>query len=840
MKRRSILFALVLLLPSLIGLTALTGTSSSIDNIHSVRAAVVNLDEPVTLDSGTTLPAGRQITARLTQGTGSEGSTSLTWDIVSADTAATGLSDGTYAAVVTIPKDFSSGIADVLQGASTTAPQVSIEANGSSDVMGLISHAVVASASKEFGTTLTVNYLDASLAGTGQIASGMEDAADGAGELADGSSTLYEGASELAEGSATLSDGVSTLADGTVTLADGMSTLADGSVTLADGMSTLTNGSSRLANGATTLSNGMSDLRTGSNQLATGASTLSTGVSGYTSGVDNAASGSATLAAGADQLVTGVASYTDGVQQVYNGITQPSGASSVSLQDGAAQVADGLSQLDSELQNIDTSALEALPGQLDSAAEGAEELKAAADSLPALIEACGQGDAAACQGAGTIAQEISGGAGTLNQQLSAGASSARSSSQSLSGQVNTLKTSVSTLSAGASSVSGGIDTLAEQINSNLLGANAEQLNAGAQQLASGSSTLNNGLNTLSSNSQSLNSGANQLASGSSTLADGTASAADGADTLAEGANDLADGTADAADGARTLSDGTVTASTGANTLADGAVSASDGAETLAGGAQSLAEGSFTLSDGANTLVDGLRDAGNQIPVYDTDEASAMSNAIASPISVSYSSAQAGTKTSLAGGASAIALWIGALITVVGLGAMGSRRIASATTPVNFVRSSARPAVLFALGQSVLLAAVLVATGVSLSHPMAVLVVIACTAISLTIVHQGLLAVFGQRGGVIASLFLLVAQVVSMDGVLPAQPGGIFTAVRQAFPLPRAADALTTLITGIGPSVGGAIAVVMAWAVVAFVASIAAVARRRQTSLGSLRAAAARA
>src|SRR5690606_35906800 len=68
----------------------------------AATAAVVNHDEPVTVD-GQTLPIGRELAGKLTQDENSP----YDWVLTDADDADDGLNAGRYSAVVTIPKNFS-------------------------------------------------------------------------------------------------------------------------------------------------------------------------------------------------------------------------------------------------------------------------------------------------------------------------------------------------------------------------------------------------------------------------------------------------------------------------------------------------------------------------------------------------------------------------------------------------------------------------------------------------------------------------------------------------------------------------------------------------------------
>ena len=748
MKRRSILLTLVMVLPALLGLTTLVATSDSVDNIDAIPAAIVNLDEPVTLDSGDTLPAGRQMLASLT----APDQTTLDWSVVSADTAESGLAEGTYYAVVTIPSTFSRQVADVLQGDSTTVPQVEVSSSSSSPVVGSLTSALVTSAANDLGTTLTVSYLDTSLAATTTISDSIGDAARGAQDLHEGQESAAEGASTLADGAASLTTGLESLHSGT-------------------------------------------------SELSSGADTLADGVGTYTDAVSSAASGASTLASGASSLSSGVAAYTGGVAQVYSGITKAQSGSSTSLKDGAATVAAGIDTLNTTLASVDVSGLATMPNQLGSAADAANTISdTAGTQLTQAIAACqfqtAQLTAAGltsvpsdqtdyCAAATQIATGIVSGASTLGNSLSEGADQATAAASQLS-TLSEGQDALEQLSAGAHAVSDGISTLATSINSNLLGTNASTLTSGASQLATGATTLSEGLATLNASSSAVTSGASQLATGATSLDEGAASANDGADQLAEGAATLADGSAQ-------------------------------------------------LTEGASTLADGLSQAQDAIPTYTDDQASEMASAIATPVGVSDQGGDSSAMTAFASAAGVAGLWIGTLLAILCLGSINRRRIESAATPFALTVQSLWPAAVLSVIQALALWVTFILAGVEMSHAFAALLILLLASVALTAVQQALLTACGRRGGIAISLFLFVAQAVCLGIIFPSQTqGGFLAIINSTTPMPAAAGALQTLITGTGATVGNAIAVLLVWAAIAFVVELVAIKKRRQTSLGAVR------
>ena len=92
----------ILLVPLVIGGLLVWALWNPTERLGDVKAAVVNLDQPVTVN-GQTVPLGRQLSAGLLDGKNDN----FSWVLTDEKDAASGLADGSYVSVVTIPKDFS-------------------------------------------------------------------------------------------------------------------------------------------------------------------------------------------------------------------------------------------------------------------------------------------------------------------------------------------------------------------------------------------------------------------------------------------------------------------------------------------------------------------------------------------------------------------------------------------------------------------------------------------------------------------------------------------------------------------------------------------------------------
>ncbi|MCC2336154.1 YhgE/Pip domain-containing protein [Cellulomonas wangsupingiae] len=456
------------------------------DGLARVQAAVVNEDEPVTLE-GQYTPLGRQLAGALVEG--SEVAANYEWVVTDEADATAGLQDGTYAAVVTIPENFSAAATSFASGEGT-AEQATVEITsppGATTVDQAVASTVTTAATRVLGEQLTTTYIENVLVGfttlseqLGEAADGATALADGVGQLADGTGQLATGADGLATGAATLADGTTQLQDGSYELATGTSQLATGARGLADGAQQLADGAGASATGARELANGATGLTTGTSQLAGGLGQTAAQIADPTTGLPALDAGATGLATGTRQLVTEMLSTAQLLATV-NGCTAPT---------------------DSPTCGIALGQVAALQEQLDPAS--AESLVNGADRL-----------------AGGIGVAVNGDGTVENPGLVVGL-------QQLAGGAAALDTGARTLAGGAGQLADGIDQLA----------------AGTSGLADGASTLADGASQLAGGSSQLAAGVAQLGGGASQLADGSAQLADGVRQTNEGAGQLAQGTAE--------------------------------------------------------------------------------------------------------------------------------------------------------------------------------------------------------------------------------------------------------------------------------------------------------
>lgn len=423
----------VLLLPVVIGGILVAALYNPVERLDNLTAAVVNEDEPVTVD-GQLVPLGRQLTAGLVEGSDDLDS-NLTWTLSNADDAAAGLADGTYATVITIPENFTAAALSTRPG--ETPEQATIEVTTPPDsliVDDAITAQVASAAASTMGTELSTVYLE-------NVFLGFTTLGDQLGAAADGAQQLADGATQAADGAAQLPDGISQLADG----------------------------NEQLASGATQLAGGLDQIASGIGGAATGANTIASGLDAAAAGVQSAelkdaASKSATFA---DQAMKQAIALGG---SLYN--TSPT--------------APGLTQQ-----------LGALAAQCDPDVSGAAfcgQLAAAAGSAGAAAQSAGDIATSAGTAAGYAGGTLTG-LTKLMDETSAGLTQAANGTRDLSSGLVQLQSATTQSATGASGLSDGASQLASGATQAADGATS--LADGVAQLADGTGELATGLATAS-------------------------------------------------------------------------------------------------------------------------------------------------------------------------------------------------------------------------------------------------------------------------------------------------------------------------------------------------------
>ncbi|TDX74544.1 putative membrane protein [Rathayibacter sp. PhB151] len=538
------------------------------------------------------------------------------------------------------------------------------------------------------------------------------------------------------------------------------------------GFNTLNQQIGQAADGAGTLADG-------ADQLGTGASTLADGTSTLADGIDDLATGASGLSDGVAQLGTGASSLADGVAQVGTGASDLSGGVS-QLATGAQQSADGATQLATGAGSL---------------ADGLDGLSASTTEL------------------GASTQQIA--------TLSAGAAASTAGTlQGLQRVLATCRTAECLTALGVIADAQTSATGPVTLTTTAAGATA-QLDAGIRVGANGQPSLVSGVASAATGARGVADGAGSLAGGLTQLSTGAATAAGGASQLATGASS-------AADGARQLASGATTAADGAAQLSTGASSAADGARQLADGAGGVSDGALQLADGTRSLATGLDAAVAQLPTYTESESQNLADVVSDPVENSSSS------TDLFGASSVpffatIALWLGALATFLVLAAFSHRALSSTRSSAALALSSYVPALVIGLVQGLAVAIVMSAVA-SLDlvtwFGFAALAMLAGA--SFAAVNQGLVALLGGLGRFVS----MVAAVIGLGAGIISTVPGVFDDALAFLPLSAAQNALAGVVEGTG-GVGAAVVGLLIWLLFGLLLTVAAIARKRVTSVRAL-------
>ena len=487
-----------------------------------------------------------------------------------------------------------------------------------------------------------------------------------------------------------------------------------------------------------------------------------------------------------------------------------------------------------------------LAGKLGEAADGADRLAEGTTQLGAGSEELATGLGELADGADRLAtgsQKLSGGAGELadgTSRLATGARQLADGTQQLAGGLGALErrtdplpSQTDRLADGAADIARGVDGYSklllgwsEACKDPIIAARAARLCVATERA----------VGVDGSRAREFSQGAQQLADGTRQLADGMPEltgaidqAAGGAAELATGADRLADGTQKLATGAAEVADGAAKLSEGAGRLAEGAGQASDGAGRLA-------DGTAELGSGSEELADGLQRGADAIPVYDDEERRDLAGVIAEPVAAEQAQDRATPdgRTQVAPGAIAFALWLGAFVTFLMRPALPERLLRRASSASRLAGGGLLPAVLVGAAQAVLLFVALLALGADPAAPGATLLLMLVASAAFAAVNQAFVAVLGRRRGWLWTIAFTGVQVVSLGGVIPLDTAPWpLQLLNGALPVPSAANGLTvTVLDGPG-SVAAAVAVLVAWALAGFVATVLAARRAQQVDVEEL-------
>ncbi|RKR18936.1 YhgE/Pip family protein [Arthrobacter oryzae] len=430
------------LVPLLYGAVYLYANWDPYGKLNQIDAALVVQDTGAASADGTRLEAGRKVAESLVDGH------VFNWKTVtSTEEADQGVSNGTYAFALKIPKDFSANLASPGSFDAANQAMLNVTTNDAnnyllSTIVDKLTTAVHTTVAKEVGEE-TANRL---LTGFGTIHTQMLKASDGAARLADGVTRLHDGTVTLHQGTGELKSGAAGLYNGEVKLRDGASSLSAGAGQLSSGLTQLKDKTAALPASAQQLADGAAQVAAGNAALNTQMQAIPGQLAAAQQAAQQAAAQGqrARVVASTSRLVaSGVLTQdqADKVVAEVDATPAPPAATSASasaaklqaaaaqvqkLSDGAAAVSGGTAQLAGAAPALSDAVAKASAGadQLaigsaalaagqQNAVDGAGKLSQGAQKLDDGAAQLESGAATASDGAGTLAGELARGAGKV-------------------------------------------------------------------------------------------------------------------------------------------------------------------------------------------------------------------------------------------------------------------------------------------------------------------------------------------------------------------------------------------------------------------------------------------
>lgn len=392
------------------------------------------------------------------------------------------------------------------------------------------------------------------------------------------------------------------------------------------------------------------------------------------------------------------------------------------------------------------------------------------------------------------ATALDGGISELSEgltRLSAGTTDAATGGHDLASGLDSLHT-------GAADLSTGLTHLASQTST--LTSDAAKLAAGASQVSTGVSTIAQLAGaypsmTLAQLEAMLEANGGSLTS----LSTGASSVSSGAATLSSSAPVLTDAISQLDSGAVKVASGSASAQHGATDLSSGLDALAGGARTAAAGATSAQTGSSDLAAGTDTFATTLAESAALAPTYTSEEMAALSTVIATPVVLDETTANEvqGFGEGFAPFFIALATFVGALITWLILRPLPRRPLASNASGMRTVMTGYVPAVFIAVGQVVIMMAVLVlGVGLRPEHLIATTLFVALTTLAFLALQQMFIILLGTAAGRVVSLVLLMLQLSSSGGTYPVETTPtFFSAIHPYMPATYVVNGLRALMGG---------------------------------------------
>ncbi|WP_461239965.1 YhgE/Pip family protein [Paucilactobacillus sp. N302-9] len=689
--------------------------------------------------------------------------------------------------------------------------------------------------------------------------------------LDSGLNTYKSGVDSLVSANQQMNAGLTELQAKAQPLVSGTSQLATGSKSLADGVNQYTNGVSdmnaanqKVLGGLTTMNQSTGSLGDGTTALAAGSQSLAQGIHNFRYGIDDGNPDDVGLDAGIQQIKAGVSANDKIIASVSDmtKLMKQAQTDTTQVQTDMNNLQSGLDTLNSMLPLL--SKVQQMKGQLgilnfipnsdavkSKQTDANSKAKAVLDAVNALpadtpnladlktkaqasvtststLGSTAVTEANALQTVKTQANDALSGF-TLDQDTAQGMiddlqnlqtestnllnettpllsddtinelNSVASSTQDLKDGLDHLQlvadTNLDKLSDGANQVADGNAQLADQTPS---------LIDGIKQLFTGESQIVSGGKQLEANKAALQSGANQVASGNKQLSDSAPALIGGVAQLVSGSNQITQG------GSQLKSGGNQLVS-GSRQISDGSSQIKSGTSQLADGSDQVQAGLVTATDGVTTLNTKLVDGAQQIG--DVNAGTGNVNHFATPVSSREKdvAANENLKNVFAPLVLAFALFIGAVVTQLGLFIPNKKQAALKDEPLAAIATTA-------LVQSLIALVVVGVMGVTVQNWLGLAFFTIVTSALFTGICMILYHMFG-RVGVLFAVLLALLQIVITGQVFPnAMLSGFYQSVASVLPMTYAIHGFDKLINGASYS-----AILMIVAMTAFTAILGGIA-----------------
>lgn len=420
-------FIALMIVPLLYGGAYLWANRDPYAKLDQIPAAIVNLDAGATLD-GEHVDYGTDVTKEAIDGA------DFKWTKTGAADARSGVRNGTYDFVVTIPHDFSEHLVSAQSDDPTQAKLVMTTADTNSYLASTIAEqagktmrtAVAERVGKQAAKTLLVGLAD--------VRDSLGDAVDGADQLASGTAKADTGAHTLADGTGKLSSGAAELASGTADLPSQTKQLDSGAQQVASGAATLASGLASAQQQTAALPDQTQQLNSGAQQVAAGNKKLADKVDSYSADVESLQPLDAK---------TVIAGITDNL---------PEGVELTKDQQAALQstVTDAVTRVNTAGASA-KSTYESTKSSVDQLRDGSAQVAAGTSSLASAAPTLASGISSAATGASTLSSGAA--------QVADGTSKLASAAPTLSSGASQLATGAKTADQGASSLASGLDKL---------------------------------------------------------------------------------------------------------------------------------------------------------------------------------------------------------------------------------------------------------------------------------------------------------------------------------------------------------------------------------------------